>query len=135
MFLIKYYDLINVLYEADLERWHYDIPLDIYIYIEDVRITIQKDYSYEEEYDYDWAKKFIGTGPRPERYYVRFNGVNIYQYNCVVLDSGKIILPIPHTEGMTINNLNYCIGKIVNIQHGEIEYDRYLKKARISIKD
>lgn len=112
--------------------WEYDDVAGVYVYTQDIAITIEVDRTEDGSRDFyeEWVTRYPNTSATMQHFNLRYNGVTIQKAYAVSVDGQRMYIPLPRIDGMTITHDQYNFGNILN--NGSSEYDRYLSTAGIT---
>jgi hypothetical protein len=130
---MTYENFIEKIVESKIDQWIYDDDLGLYIFRNDISITIQRDKEKHEDNDFNepWVKKYSDPKGYKQGFFLRYNGTLIEKFYTVSVDGYRMYIPYPKSStDLTINKKKYNIGKIVNIVNS-YNFDEYLRSGNI----
>jgi hypothetical protein len=133
---MRYDDFINELVSSDIEDWIYDDDLGLYIYKNNITISIESDRNDldDREFYEDWVEKFPDPKGYRARFFLKYNGNIVESFYTVAVDGYRMLIPYPKSiKNMIITNKQYKIGRIINIPYSGYGFEDYLKRAGIDI--
>jgi hypothetical protein len=122
--------------ESERSSWNYDDEVGLYVYLEDIRITIQlvrSDDENERFYE-DWVESYSDKKAYKQGFDLCFNGNLIEKFYTVAVDGWRMYIPFPDRKDMSINYEKYAIGSIINNFMGD-SLDHYLSLGKIMVKE
>ncbi|OSY02620.1 hypothetical protein [Bacillus mycoides] len=118
-------------------EWVYDDVLGVYVYTQNIAITIEVDRTEGGSRDFyeEWVTKYPNSSATMQSFNLRYNGATIQKVYAVSVDGERMYIPLPqiNEDGMTITHAQYNFGDVLN--SGSSEYDRYLSMAGITIAE
>lgn len=138
---MRYDQIMSIITESTPDEWIYDDDLGLYVYTEDVDITIISDRKWPNENGYDensrfyeeWTEKFCDKEAYRRRFLIKYRGVTISAFYTAMVDGARCYIPYPNYENMSITQEQYGIGYIINVLPYKCEYDYYIKRAGIKV--
>ncbi|EGT4138546.1 hypothetical protein EQZ09_12170 [Clostridium perfringens] len=135
---MRYDDFISTVQGSDYEDWIYDDELGVYLFKEDINISIKVD----REQDIDdrgfyeeWATQNPDAHAYREKYYLMY-GNNIIETICgASVDGSRCFIPYPRLDNMTITHFKDSVAQIINFAGAGHDYERYLRSAGITVED
>ena len=137
---MRYDEFKSTILNSELSQWSYDDDMGLYLFLEDIRISITADRSEEsfnDTFEEEWLESFPDSRGYRRFFDLKFNGNVIERFFTVSVDGSRNYIPLPRLEGMTITSEQYALGNIVNKLHNEVglSFDSYLSRAGISVID
>lgn len=134
---MTYDEFKNTILSSDVEDWIYDDEKSLYIYKQNLSITIignEMDYGEDGLFYEDWVMNFPNKEARKKTYELCYNGVEIETFYTVYVDGIRMAIPYPKLDDMSITKEQYGIGNIVNIPNAGYGFDEYLRRSNITVK-
>ena len=134
---MDYKKFIETIINSSIADWLYDDEFKRYVFTGNVSISILTDREFYQDFCEDWTSNFSDPSGYINRFHLAFNGSIVETFYAIAVDGYRMLIPSPKTEGMTISQKQYEIGKIINIPYTSVsdQYDEYLKIAAITIRD
>jgi len=133
---MEYQKFIETIASSKPEDWSYDDDLGLYVYLNDISISIISDRSAtdfdDSRFQEDWVTKFPDPKAYKSRFFLRYNGVTIESFYTVAVDGYRALIPYPKLMNMSINSKQYAIAKIVNKPY--MQFEDKLREAKIIIE-
>ncbi len=129
-------ELNNIIMESNSNEWIYDDALGLYVFENNIDITITRERREEFEHFYEsWANSFPDRNAYRADFFIRYRGNVVSTVHGVDVDGLRVFIPLPRLSDMSISNFQYSFGEIVNNCVGPSrEYDNYLNRAGISVR-
>lgn len=138
---MKYQGFMDIIVKSSYNDWTYDDDLGLYIYKEDIRISIKskRDDDIDKRFYEEWVKNYSDPKAYRSIFYLCFNGNVIEQFFTVAVDGYRMLVPYPEISDMTISIEEDNIAKILNLpytQNGEYmnRYENYKQQVGITVK-
>ena len=138
---MKYEEFMDTIVKSDYNDWTYDDDLGLYIYKEDITISIKskRDDDIDKRFYEEWVKNYSDPKAYRSIFYLCFNGNTIKQFFTVAVDGYRMLIPYPKFKDMTISTEQDQIAKILNLpytQDGKYmdRYEDYKNTAKIVVK-
>ncbi|MBO8169331.1 MAG: hypothetical protein H0Z35_09140 [Thermoanaerobacteraceae bacterium] len=136
---MTYDEFIEAIVESEPEDWLYDDNLGLYVFQNNIAITIKNDReNLPEEFHEAWATNFPNNRAVRERFFLCYNGSIIEEFFAAAVDGHRALIPYPISEtNLRMTRKNYRIGRIINIPYTNVieSYDKYIRMAGIAIED
>jgi len=138
---MTYDEFFSAILNSNPGQWFYDDDLGKYVFEGDVRITIAADRTDAPPawFSDGLTERFADRNAYNRRMYLCFNGVAIKILYTMVVDGGRMIIPYPDRgpdgETVTISQEQYRLGRILGIGFWGYDFDEYLRKGRITVKN
>lgn len=138
---MNYDEFKNEIITSKPEDWIYDDALGLYVYKNDIKITIQSDREgilndSDDEFYEPWLEKYSDSKGHKSIFFFRFNGVIIDTFYTVAVDGYRQLIPYPESiNNLVITQEKENIARILNIPYSGYDFDEYLRRAGISISE
>lgn len=134
---MRYNEFLEIIYTSMPQEWTYDDDFGIYVYRNDIDITIESDRRNSEDTDEtyyeEWACQFPNNHAYRKAFILKYRGNFVKAIHGAYVDGYRCFIPNPNRESMTITREQYGIGNIIN---GCItpynEFESYLGQANIT---
>jgi hypothetical protein len=140
--VMNFNEIINTIAESSPSDWLYDDDLGLYVYTEDVDITILSDRDWPNDNGFDeesrfhgtWAEQFPDSNAYRRRFFIRYRGVVISAFYTALVDGARCYIPYPNSQSLSITKEQYGIGYIINSLPARYDFDQYLRRAGITVQ-
>lgn len=128
---MKYDELIKKILNSKKEDW---IPFDelgIWVFKDDLLISIQDESPAPREYFYEeWATKHPDQNAYQMRFFIKYANNPIADIYAADVDGGRAIIPYPDLETKCIDKFHNKIGEIVNSDI--TRYHEYIERSGLT---
>jgi len=132
--VVRYDEFMKTMTESAPDEWRCYDDLGLYVYLNDIRISILSDRpEEEEEFRESWVERFPDRTAYRRRFFLRYNGVVIDTFYTAAVDGWRMYIPYPRRPELTITQQQYRIGRILNIGPYASSFDEYLRRAGITV--
>lgn len=133
---MRYDEFLEIIYTSIPEDWSYDDDFGIYVYRNDINITIESDRSWpegDETCHEAWSSQFSDSHAYRKRFILKYRGNFVKAIYGADVDGCRCFIPYPNINNMTITREQYGIGNIINgCISAYNEFESYLGQANIT---
>ncbi|MEC2071048.1 hypothetical protein [Alkalihalophilus marmarensis] len=131
---MRYEEFKLSIIESKPSDWLYDQDTSVYVFKENISITIDSDITVPSEgLSEDWISAYEDDIAYEKFFNLRYNGVAIERFRTVAVDGFRVFIPYPDKERMTITEEQYRIADILNLVYNGPELLNYFGRGDLSV--